>query len=172
MPTLSCSLVPSLTNIYGVCYVQHRQYIYIERERRFTQLPSLSFHNKCILCVSHFLSRTDWLPTAQQAFLCSTATDGKVAIWNLDKIVCQWMVQHLSSTTCDLQGGLDEVTANIEPSCVFEAHQSGINAISHHAVGGSWCAIIFMQYEKLRLIIILQSILYSCDVCPYIIMTL
>lgn len=116
--------------------------MYTERERQFTQLPSLTFHNKCILCVSHFLSRTAWLPTAQQAFLCSAATDGRVAIWNLDKIVCQWMVQRLSAPKCDLQSGLDRVTANIEPSCVFEAHQSGINAISHHAVGGSRHAMI------------------------------
>lgn len=108
-----------------------RQYIYGEREKQFTSLSSFTFHDKCVLCVSHFFhnSKPDCSPHTLQAFLCSTATDGQVSIWNLNGILHRWMLYHSSLPT---QVGVDKLA---EPVCVIRAHQSGINAISVHTVG-------------------------------------
>ena len=117
----------------------YRQYIYDEREKQFMPLSSLTFHNKCILCVSHFFhvplfQQQDGLPCTPLAFLCSTATDGRVAIWSLEGILCQWMLQRSSSSTND-QGGLDGLATTTQPSCIIEAHQSGVNTISICSMG-------------------------------------
>ena len=117
----------------------YRQYIYDEREKQFMPLSSLTFHNKCILCVSHFFhvplsQHPDSVPCTSLAFLCSTATDGRVAIWSLEGILCQWMLQRSLSSTND-QGGLDRLAATIRPNCIIEAHQSGVNAISICSMG-------------------------------------
>ena len=134
---LSCQLLLLVKNF--IIVIVCRQYVYDEKEKRFIQLSSLAFHNKCILCVSHLFhvpssQRLDGLPCTPLAFLCSTATDGRVAIWSLEAILCQWMLQHSSSSTND-QGGLDRLATTTRPSCIIEAHQSGVNAISTCSVG-------------------------------------
>lgn len=134
----SCLTVDIMYYTTHITHVLSRQYIYDEREKAFTQVPSLVFHNKCILCVRHFFHQTRVTPT-QEALLCSTATDGRVAVWNLHDTVHQWspqqpVCQPPSDGRREGGRGMSVATAAV-PDCVFRAHQSGINAISLHAMG-------------------------------------
>jgi len=95
------------------------------------------------------------------AFLCSSATDGKVAVWSLDSCINEW-VQSMSALTVPAATNVPEEDATTVrtlqedyllttktsltgaslstdtgcnfPTAMFQAHQSGINdiAISNH----------------------------------------
>ena len=91
-----------------------RCFLFDERQRKFEVVFASGFHEHCVLRVSTV--------TCDDVTLALTAaTDGRVAIWNMNQI----LQRHFSST----QNSAD-VTANVtSPSLSVSCHQSGINAL-------------------------------------------
>ena len=144
-----------------------RQYIYREEDQEFSDLQPPLSHTRCVTVVEHFIYRTCSSPkeggrqARPSAFLCSSATDGKVAVWSLDSCINEW-VQSMTALTVPAATNVPEedtttvrtlqedylLTAKTSltgaslstdtgcnsPTAVFQAHQSGINdiAISNH----------------------------------------
>ena len=148
----------------------HRQFLYSEGSRQFTELQQLVFHERCILAVELFKAK-------QGSLLFTTATDGTVAVWLVDHMIpkdsqaADHMISKDSQTADhmtpkdsqavdhmipkdsqsadhmishdDLQSVKALNQANAYPSAHLRLHQSGINAIDVTATTsdvGCWVA--------------------------------
>ena len=121
--------------------------MFSEETSTFHPQVFLEYHDRCILCVQHFqipnqlstesicTGASSNLENCVHSFLCSSATDGLVAIWNLSPVITQYLMG---------TGSLEERTGAVErsmpksspvPVAVFKAHQSGINDIAIYCEG-------------------------------------
>ena len=55
-------------------------------------------------------------------------------MWSIDETIHEWTQERSPSCGRDL-GGHDKPAVAREPSCVYTAHQSGVNDIALHTVG-------------------------------------
>ena len=152
------------------CIYIHRQFLYSEGSRHFTELQQLVFHERCILAVELFLAK-------QGSLLFTAATDGTVAVWLVDHMISKdsqavdhmipkdsqavdhmipkdsqaadHMISKDSQTAdhtishADLQSVKALNQAKAYPSAHLRLHQSGINAIALTATtsdAGCWVA--------------------------------
>ncbi|XP_064630402.1 tRNA (34-2'-O)-methyltransferase regulator WDR6-like [Lineus longissimus] len=112
---------------------------------QFKLLGETEFHDHCLLCVEHLI--TGELPS-RKVLLLSAGTDGRIAFWDITKTVAAAGVQDKvtgsdvsdAEEIYDAAGDTDVAAAGcirsesvevfVEPSCVIEAHQSGVNALA------------------------------------------
>ena len=166
--------------------VTFRQYIYSEEGREFSELrPPLS-HTRCVTVVEHFIHQLTCSnpeegdrPARSSAFLCSSATDGKVAVWCLDSCIAEWVhsvtaltgsaatnasqedsatvrasqEEHFLTAKTNLAGAsLSTGTGCTSPTAVFQAHQSGINDIAISSHGELLCNVLRMCRDDCSII--------------------
>lgn len=127
--------------------------MYNESESSFYPLQPLKFSNKCVLSVKHFIHQSI-LPTTTTTtttaaadddgpivagvrgtagfpcpILCSTNTDGHVALWNLRPFLADWK-QHQHLSTSSMEQEIAASSLAVSPVASFRAHQSGINDLA------------------------------------------
>ena len=114
-----------------------RQYIYNEEVHSFNSLEGLQFHNRCVLTLSHITvsSPTRHTQTGDLAPLCllSAATDGRVAVWNVNPLPSLLCEATSSVSESGVGNGSTEFSGerpSAHPLAVCQAHQSGINDIA------------------------------------------
>ena len=147
--------------------------MYNEKDRSFCALAQLTFHDRCILSMEYLIHR-DTKKTSTDAgddfqkrdtfffnscgFLFSAATDGKIAVWSLDRAISEWLGSQGHSLTKDEDSSLKEDSAHSVGKTVsltsdltacetgqvpdlttsIEVHQSGINDIAISSITGKW----------------------------------
>ena len=122
----------------------YRQYIYNEETRGFSSLGELHFHNRCILTLRSIIcspghptevagaGAADPGPERRLStvFLCSAATDGRVAVWQVDLPPLGGEGVGSGSGGA-ARGGVgpssEQSSLGPRPVAVCQAHQSGIN---------------------------------------------
>lgn len=134
----------------------YRQYTYNEETHSFSSLGELHFHNRCILtlkyiiCPSPHPTETAGVGATDSGlegrspgiFLCSAATDGRVAVWCVDLPPLAW--GRGGSGSGGVAGGgvgpsSEQSSLSPQPVAVCQAHQSGINDMATHQ--GSHCRL-------------------------------
>lgn len=158
-----------------LCLSTSRQYIYDESTRGFSTLKQLPFHNHCLLSLEYFIYMPDSASVEGQelyckleaganipqdtciqlertAFLCSAATDGRVAFWLLNEDIDAWFQSKMAAsegerTSLTPEGDHELIPAEPQvgmenrkpaiadcklpsPVSTLQLHQSGISAIA------------------------------------------
>lgn len=110
----------------------------------FSSLQSLQSSENCVLCVKHFFHQgtppTDVTtpvdsdhgnsepppPPSSCPILCSTSTDGHVAVWSIQPFLSDWIQRHVPPPLLAEQSS----QAPAPPMANFKIHQSGINDLA------------------------------------------
>eukprot|EP01135_Chromosphaera_perkinsii_P000133 Nk52_evm29s32 gene=Nk52_evmTU29s32 len=126
MSVSSQRISPSVSFLFSGCSDGIvRLFIFCESTRRFYLLGLSDFHNKCVLNVSLFKGPRGKL------FACSSATDGKIAFWDLSEFI-----DIASAYSSSPRGAPNEPKRMLSPPVhVFGCHQSGVNAFDLKLIG-------------------------------------
>ena len=108
-----------------------RIYFYSLLEKSFRLIETIDYHKRCVLVVKHVICHVTQLPSHVTQLsshmitipiLCTCATDGDIALWNLESVITNEYRCH---------GDLIDSREPLEPLHVIKgAHQSGINDIA------------------------------------------
>lgn len=127
--------------------------MYSETTSQFHPQVSLEYHDRCVLCLKSFHLPIPSSPeciSSTPSFLCSSATDGCVVIWNIAPTIREWLVASdsivVASDSIELSYKGDDDTGeyrsteglpthSLAPILVFKSHQSGINDIAIYCKG-------------------------------------
>ncbi|KAM4652828.1 tRNA (34-2'-O)-methyltransferase regulator WDR6 [Discoglossus pictus] len=91
-----------------------------ERSRRLVLLAESFYHQRCVLKVESFVHRSS---DGQRIFLCSAATDGSIAFWDITNTILH-AYKVLEDDLAALQ------PCDLGPLCLtLRAHQCGINSL-------------------------------------------
>uniref|UniRef100_A0A8C4TKY3 tRNA (34-2'-O)-methyltransferase regulator WDR6 n=1 Tax=Erpetoichthys calabaricus TaxID=27687 RepID=A0A8C4TKY3_ERPCA len=86
-----------------------------EEQRRLVLLWESFYHQRCVLCVAVFSQC--WDTHCRQMFLCSGATDGNIAIWDISESATKEENEDSSAPQW------------LTPSLLVSAHQCGVNCL-------------------------------------------
>ena len=139
--------------------------MYNEKDQSFYTLAQLTFHNRCVLSLEYLVHRVKTKSSRDAGgdfqkgnasyfnscgFLFSAATDGKIAVWSLDRTISDWLESQGRQLTKDEDSSLNKDSTHAvgktlsstvackapDPTNTIQVHQSGINDIALSAIAG------------------------------------
>ena len=132
MASLGKHLAVTLTHLTFL-----RLYIYDITERQFSLVDQLDHHHHCLLSLKHaILERSHHTSSGSSchsvALLCTAATDGQIAFWDITLLLLAWITSSLEDDNTEPVPVEPTLNDNITSDLVHTVtvHQSGVNDLA------------------------------------------
>ncbi|XP_041046788.1 WD repeat-containing protein 6 isoform X2 [Carcharodon carcharias] len=103
-----------------------RLFLIDECQRNIVLLAESFYHQRCVLKLQTFTYQP---ATRGRVFLCSAATDGRIAFWDISQTIERVKVANI------LQEGVHQPWGLEAPCLVLKAHQCGVSGLDLRALG-------------------------------------